>query len=76
MINHNDMVMDNSILNYDSLVIDISIMGKTKETIEGLKNAKKKRATTILMTSVHNAQHYEHCDEVIKLVYKKFNCGT
>lgn len=71
LTNENDMVTNNARLNRDSLVIGISIMGKTKETIAGLKNAKKKGATTILMTSVINAQHYNYCDEVIKLAYIK-----
>lgn len=69
--NYNDMVTNNSRINHNSLVIGISIEGKTSEIINGLKSAKKKGATTLLMTSVYNAKHYDYCDEVIKLSYIK-----
>lgn len=71
VLNENDIVMNNARLNCDSLVIGISIVGKTSEVIAGLKSAKKKGATTVLMTSLHIAEHDTYCDEVIKMPHIK-----
>lgn len=71
LTNENEIIMNSARVNAQALVIGISMTGKTTETMKGLQSVKKKGATTILLTSVPNASHYEYCDEVIQLSHIK-----
>lgn len=64
-ITDDDIILMNHVtLDKDSLVIGISISGKTKIIIDALKAAKQKKAKTILFTSNHDVAFREYCDEI------------
>lgn len=58
------MRMNKVILDEDCLVIGLSISGETAEVIEGLKGAKDRGATTVLITANQGANSLAYCDEV------------
>lgn len=64
-ITDDDIILMNHVtLDQDSLVIGISISGKTKIITDALKAAKQKRAKTVLFTSNHDESFHEYCDEI------------
>ena len=65
----NEVAMNISRINENSLILGISISSKTREIIEGLKIAKEKGATVILLTSAQNAQDYDFIDEFVPLAH-------
>lgn len=65
------MKMNSVILSDDCVVIGISISGKTTEVMESLMAAKKRGATTILMTSYKNKEFREFCDEIVLFPVKE-----
>ena len=67
----NAIIINTSRVQPESLVIGVSISGHTKEVVDGMKVAHQRGATTILITSVHDAMHDEFVDEVILLAHLK-----
>ena len=52
-------------VNQESLVIGISVSGKTEEVIEGLREAKEKGAKTIMLSAARVYEYRSYYDELI-----------
>lgn len=65
------MAMNRSLVNQDCVVIGISISGKTKEVIQGLKSAKERGATTVFLTSKRELGFENFCDEIFLFSVKE-----
>ena len=65
------MAMNRSLLNQDCVVIGISISGKTKAVIQGLKSAKERGSTTVLFTSKKELRFKIFCDEIFLFSVKE-----
>lgn len=63
--------MHSVLLDQNCLVIGLSISGKTFEVTNGLREAAKAGATTILMTSVDDDSFLQYCDEVMLVAVKE-----
>lgn len=67
----NDIKMNASRIDSNSLVIGISISGKTSEIINGLKISKKRGASSILLSSSKNIEKFIFIDEIVSLVHMR-----
>lgn len=65
------MTMNSAIVGMDSMVIGITVSGRTEEVIHSVKTAKKQGAATILISSTHKSGWNEFCDEVIPIPTKE-----
>ncbi|MEG0309291.1 MAG: MurR/RpiR family transcriptional regulator [Eubacterium sp.] len=65
------MRMNSVLVNEKTLVIGISIKGKTPEVLRSLKAAKEHGASTLLISSNCNAELYEFCDEIQPIAVTK-----
>lgn len=65
------MKMNAVLVNENTLVIGISIQGKTKEVLESLKAAKTHGAETVLITANHNNELLEYCHEILPIATTK-----
>lgn len=70
-VDGNEIRINTSRVNEDTLVLGISVSGKTEELISGLEIAKHKKATTILMTSKLFYGQELFSDEIVKMPYIK-----
>jgi DNA-binding MurR/RpiR family transcriptional regulator len=55
----------------DNLVIAISLSGKTKEILSGIRLAKKRNAKVVLITANKYVIETESCDEVLYVAMSK-----
>lgn len=69
LIDNNEVAMNISRVNKSSLIVGISISGKTSEIIESLKMAKEKGATVVLLTSSKNRENFDFVDELVPLAH-------
>ena len=58
-------------VNQESLVIGISVSGKTEEVIEGLREAKEKGAKTIMLSAARVYEYRSYYDELILIWWLK-----
>jgi DNA-binding MurR/RpiR family transcriptional regulator len=65
------MRMNSALLREDDLVIGISISGKTEEIISGLRKAKERGSSTILITANNREGYHAFCDEILLVAVKK-----
>ena len=65
------MKMNAVLLNENSIVIGITVSGKTNEIHQSLKTAKQLGATTILMTAYYKNIYTEYYDEVLLVPVKE-----
>ncbi len=56
-----------SLVNSDMVVIGISLSGKTKEVLDGLRIAKKRGAKVIMITANESKELEGLCDEVVRI---------
>ena len=64
------MKMNSVLVNEKSLVIGISIRGKTPEVLSSLRAAKEHGAKTVLITG-NAAGSYPYCDEILPIAVTK-----
>lgn len=57
--------MNSALMDEDNLVIAISLSGKTKEILSGIRLAKERNAKVVLITANRNVKEREFCDEVL-----------
>jgi DNA-binding MurR/RpiR family transcriptional regulator len=65
------MRMNSAILNERSIVMGISISGKTEEVLFSLRKAHENGACTVLITACTRPGYQEFCDEVIYVAARK-----
>lgn len=71
------MKMSASILEKDSLVIALSLSGKTEEIVESMKMAKKNGASVVFVTAYPEEETAGLCDRVIQVAsLKNLDTGT
>jgi DNA-binding MurR/RpiR family transcriptional regulator len=63
--------MNSALMDEDNLVIAISLSGKTKEILSGIRLAKKRNAKVVLITANKNVIETESCDEVLYVAMSK-----
>jgi DNA-binding MurR/RpiR family transcriptional regulator len=63
--------MNSALMDEDNLVIAISLSGKTKEILSGIRLAKKRNAKVVLITANKNVVETESCDEVLYVAMSK-----
>lgn len=63
--------MNSALVDEDNLVIAISLSGKTKEILSGIRLAKERNAKVVLMTANKNVKESEYCDEVLYVAMTK-----
>ncbi|SHO43040.1 MurR/RpiR family transcriptional regulator [Anaerocolumna xylanovorans] len=63
--------MYSALLDSDDLVIAISLSGKTKEILSGIRLAKEHNARIILITSNKEIAEKEYCDEILYVATTK-----
>lgn len=57
--------MNSALMDEENLVIAITLSGKTKEILSGIRLAKKRNAKVILITANKDIKEKEYCDEVV-----------
>lgn len=65
------LILNHARVTSDSIVIGISYSGKTTEVIDALIRAKKKKAYTVIMTSVDLEEFNKEFDQVLLMALKK-----
>ncbi len=69
--------MNSALVNEENLVIAISLSGKTKEILSGIRLAKENHAKVVLITANKNVKEKEFCDEVVYVaMMKNLDFGT
>ncbi|MGN6714308.1 transcriptional regulator, RpiR family [Anaerocolumna jejuensis DSM 15929] len=69
--------MNSALVDEENLVIAISLSGKTKEILAGIRLAKKRNAKVVLITANKNVKESEYCDEVLYVAMSKdLDSGT
>ncbi len=63
--------MNSALVNEENLVIGISLSGKTKEILSGIRLAKENNAKVVLITANENVKEKEYCDEVVYVAMMK-----
>jgi Transcriptional regulators len=63
--------MSAALVDETSLIIAISLSGKTKEVMKAIKISKQKHAGVILITSNHNVIEEKYCDEILYVAAEK-----
>lgn len=63
----NEITMNISRVHKDDLILEISISGKTKPVLQGLKEASKKGAKTVLLTAGSRISNSKDLDEIVQL---------
>ncbi len=71
IVDEHVMTMNSAIVNQDSLVIGISVSGKSTVVLHALQTAKLKGATTVLISSIHDKSWNDFCDEVLPIATKE-----
>lgn len=70
-ITDSDMMrMNNALLDEDTLLIGISVSGKTKAVIQSLEMAHLKKASTLLLTANNDLSFMDFCDEILLIAVK------
>lgn len=64
------MKMNSVILSDDCVVLGISVSGKTQEVTDALREAKRRGAVTLLITSNKNPEFKYFCDELLLIPVK------
>ncbi|MBR1622703.1 MAG: MurR/RpiR family transcriptional regulator [Pseudobutyrivibrio sp.] len=65
------MNMNSAVINEDCVAIGITVSGKTPVVIRALQTAKKKEASTVLISAVHRTEWDEFCDELLPIPTKE-----
>lgn len=65
------MTMNSVIVGEDSLVIGITVSGKTKEVLQPLATAKAQGATTVIISSKKMNEWETFCDEILLIAAKE-----
>lgn len=65
------MRMNSVLLDEKSVVIGISVSGRTEAVLDSMRAAKRCKATVILMTSHMEKSFYDFCDEIMLLASKE-----
>ncbi len=65
------MLMNKVVVDEGSLVIGLTVSGKTKTILKGLRDAEKKGASTVIITSSNNYSFKEYCQEVVLIAVTK-----
>lgn len=66
-----EMIMNETRVNEDSLVVGISLSGATKEVMDSMKEASAKGAATLYITSRNDTRRQNEFDEVLLAAVKK-----
>lgn len=71
------MKISSALVDENHLIIAMSISGKTKELLNGIKIAKEHGAYVVLLTAARNSDLLNCCDEIIPVAApKNFASGT
>jgi DNA-binding MurR/RpiR family transcriptional regulator len=65
------MQMNSVLIDEDTLVIGFTVSGKTKIVLNSLKEAKLRKAKTIIITSNNDFSLHEFCDEIVLIAVTK-----
>lgn len=63
--------MNSVLVDEDTLVIGFTVSGKTKIVLDSLKEAKKRKAKTIVVTSNNDFKLNDFCNEIILIAVTK-----
>ncbi len=63
--------MNSALVDEENLIIAISLSGKTKEILSGIRLAKENKAKVVLITANKNVKEKEYCDEVLYVAMTK-----
>lgn len=71
------MKMSAALVKSRTLVIAISLSGKTREVVDSMHIAKKRGAEVVFITANPSEEVLEYCDEVLRIAYlKNLDSGT
>lgn len=65
------MQMNSVLIDEDTLVIGFTVSGKTKIVLNSLKEAKLRKAKTIIITSNNDFSLHDFCDEIVLIAVTK-----
>lgn len=71
------MRMNSVLVDKDTLVLGITLSGKTEEILEALKISKKRGGTTVMLTAYPQESFFDYCDEVLQIAaFRNLEFGT